>query len=222
MQAARAPWKERIGDFTRYLSRQLDATGVVVELSLEATPELLRQARPDVVVFATGATPLLPEIPGVSGANVIFAADALLGRADVGDRVVVVGGELVGCEVAEFLADRGRSVVVVRRGPEMATRVLAGRRQFMIERLKQKGVVLLTGVEYRRIVGDGLVVSIGGEGECNVQADTIVLAAGSVPNADLSLNPQCPTVETLVVGDCVDPRSILAAVHEGNRAGQII
>jgi hypothetical protein len=77
---------------------------------------LIDYRSPDVVVLATGVVPFIPEIPGIDRDNVVLAEEVLAGKAQVGDRVVVVGGELVGCETAEFLADAGKKVTITRRG----------------------------------------------------------------------------------------------------------
>jgi len=222
LQAGRAPWKERIEEFMCYQAAQLEATGVEVVLNQEVTPTLVSQVKPDAVVVATGAKPLVPDMPGIGRPNVVTAVDVMAGRAAVGDRAVIVGGELIGCEIAEFLADRGREVTVVRRGSQMAVKVLAGRRVFLIRRLEQKGVVLLPGVQYGGVVDEGLLI-VTPDGKTRLLvADNIVLAAGAVPCDDLYARLLGTVKELHRVGDCVQPRGIMAAIHEGNHVGREI
>ncbi|MFC1941318.1 FAD-dependent oxidoreductase [Chloroflexota bacterium] len=71
--------------------------------------------KPDAVFIATGSTPIVPDIPGVEKENVVTATDLLLGRRKVGEFVVVLGGGLVGNEVALYLAQDGKKVTVVAR-----------------------------------------------------------------------------------------------------------
>ncbi|NLA75736.1 MAG: FAD-dependent oxidoreductase, partial [Deltaproteobacteria bacterium] len=79
----------------------------------EVTPELAAQIGPDVLIVAVGAEPIIPPIPGIDGKNVI-TANALPNQYNkVGQRVIVLGGGLVGCETALYLALGNREVTVI-------------------------------------------------------------------------------------------------------------
>ena len=84
-------------------------------LNQAVTPEFVRQKKPDVVILATGATPAKLNVRGADGKNVVQAIDVICGKADVGDRVVVVGGRYVGIEIAIFLAQQNKKVSLVTR-----------------------------------------------------------------------------------------------------------
>ena len=73
-----------------------------------ADAEFIGKLRPDAVVVATGAKPKRPDIPGANGENVVLANDVLSGRAETGERVVILGGGLIGMETAVFLAKQGK------------------------------------------------------------------------------------------------------------------
>jgi len=104
----------------------------------------------------------------------------------------------------------------------MAVKVLAGRRVFLIRRLEQKGVVLLPGVQYGGVVDEGLLI-VTPDGKTRLLvADNIVLAAGAVPCDDLYARLLGTVKELHRVGDCVQPRGIMAAIHEGNHVGREI
>ncbi|PIU56265.1 MAG: NADH:flavin oxidoreductase, partial [Chloroflexi bacterium CG07_land_8_20_14_0_80_45_17] len=104
------PYKEPIGEFRGYLSRQLSKSGANVILMKEATTDLILKERPDVVILATGAKPSTTEIKGIENENVALAEEILTRKRQVKARAAVIGGELVACEVAEFLADQGKEV----------------------------------------------------------------------------------------------------------------
>jgi NADPH-dependent 2,4-dienoyl-CoA reductase/sulfur reductase-like enzyme len=114
VQAAIPPHKARIAPLTIYLQTQLEKHGVKVELNRTATAQLIEEAQADVVVLATGVRPSIPDIPGMDQACVVQAGDILEGKATAGDSVAIIGGELVGCETAEFLAAEGKKVTVLR------------------------------------------------------------------------------------------------------------
>jgi 2,4-dienoyl-CoA reductase-like NADH-dependent reductase (Old Yellow Enzyme family)/thioredoxin reductase len=219
VQAAIAPHKDRIAPLTAYLQTQMKKLGVKVELRKEATVAMIEEFKPEVVILANGVRPLVPEIPGVDQAHIVQAGDVLESKVEVGNRVVVIGGELVGCETAEFLADKKKKVTVMRRGPEMALAVGASLRNFFLSRLLEKGVTLLTEIKYGEIVPGGIVVTTKEGEKKTVEADTVVLAAGSLPDTKLYQDLKGKVPEIHCAGDCVAPRTIRDAIAEGYRLG---
>lgn len=217
IQATIPPHKDRLEPLSRYLETQVRKLGVKIVLGKEATAALVKRLKPEVVILATGVTPFTPEISGLNKAQAVQARDILDGKVEAGDRVVVIGGELVGCETAEFLADKGKRVTVTRRGPEMALGVAAGVRAFLLDRLLAKGVTLLTGVRYNEVTPQGLVLTTT-EGETKtIEADTIVLAAGAIPDKKLLEELKGKVPEIYAIGDCVEPRTIRDAIADGFR-----
>ncbi|MDO8568371.1 MAG: FAD-dependent oxidoreductase [Dehalococcoidales bacterium] len=221
--AAVPPQKQRIAALNRYLAYQLKKSGVKVKLGVEVTPELVEKEKPDTLILATGSIPLKLKIPGMNRNNVVTATDILSGKVTVGEKVAVIGGELVGCEVADFLAHQGKKVSVLRRGAEMAANMVTSKRNSLLARLKDEKVNLVTGIkEYKAITEEGLVV-INGEGKRQTfVADTIVIAAGAVSDARLAKTIQGKVDEIHLIGDCVEPRRIIEAIYEGARLGREI
>jgi 2,4-dienoyl-CoA reductase-like NADH-dependent reductase (Old Yellow Enzyme family)/thioredoxin reductase len=220
LPAALPPHKDRLRAYTEYLKRELVRTGVSVELEREATVESVTQAGPDVVILATGPRQTLPDIPGIETAGVVDAVSVLTGAARVGKKVVIIGGELVGCETAEFLAERGSVVTVTRRGPEMATKVGPSLRQFFLDRLRHKGVTLMPGVRYVSVRPGCLTVETAGGATVELAADTLVYATGSTGDARLCQELEGTSAEVYMAGDCAEPRFIGDAVREGYVVGR--
>ena len=105
--------REELSNLVVSLGSALSREGVDVRLGLEATPEAVLSTTPDTVIVATGAEPVTPDIPGTAGQHVVQAWDVLSGKADVGDRVVVLGGGATGCLVSLYLAQMGDRKSVV-------------------------------------------------------------------------------------------------------------
>lgn len=219
--AVKPPFKETIETFRQYLVRQVNKSGVELRLGVKFAPNLLAKLRPDTVVLATGVVPVIPQIPGIDGKHVVQAKEVLMG-VETGERVVVIGGELVGCETALYLAERGKKVTIMRRGPELATKVNQFIRIPLINRLQAKGVTIFTGVDYEEVTPTGVVIRNGVGERRVIQADTVVLAAGAKPNTELLPLVEGRVAQVLCVGDCVQPRGIREAVEEGFRAGLAI
>ena len=216
--ASKPPFKDTIDTFRRYLADQLAKLGVELRLGENFTAELLDQFKPDAVVLAAGVMPFVPQIPGVDGKQVLLATEVLAG-AETGERVAVIGGELVGCETAAYLAEQGKRVTIMRRGPELATKVGPSVRAPLIRRLEAKGVSILTGVEYEGITEAGVIVRTGEGERRTVEADTVVLAAGAKPNTELLAAVEGKVPQVFCVGDCIEPRGIREAVEDGYRVG---
>lgn len=216
--ATKPPYKDTIDTFRRYLAEQVARLGVELRLGEEFTPELLADLRPEAIVLATGAVHFVPEIAGVEGKQVVLATQVLAGLP-TGERVAVIGGELVGCETAEYLADQGKKVTIMRRGPELAQKLGPSLREPLMKRLNTKGVTILTGIDYEAITEAGVVITTREGGRSTIEADTVVLAAGARPDTELFTSLEGKAAEIYCVGDCVRPRGIREAIEDGYRVG---
>jgi 2,4-dienoyl-CoA reductase-like NADH-dependent reductase (Old Yellow Enzyme family)/thioredoxin reductase len=211
------PYKEEINDLTTYLINQVKKNGVVIETSKEADAEKIREIKPDVVIVATGSEPIIPEIPGVEQKKVVTAHEVLKCSASVGQKVVIIGGGMVGCETAEFLADQGKQVTVVEMLDDIAVDVGALTRALLLERMAEKKIMILTKSKAREITTEGVITEREGGKEEVIHADTVVLAVGSKPKNDLLKLLEETGIPTYAIGDCVKPRKIIDAIHEGFR-----
>ncbi|MFC1858090.1 FAD-dependent oxidoreductase [Thermodesulfobacteriota bacterium] len=209
------PYKGSLETFVAYQRFQLSELGVKVESGRQVDAALIEEDMPDVVILATGVTAMIPQIPGIDKANVVTAVDVLADKVSVGDKVAIIGAELVGSETAEFLVDKGRRVTLMRRGEEMATKLNPACRQHLLARLAFKDVTMLTGVQYQEITDQGVTITTREGVTHTVEADTIVLAAGSLTDSILypALADKVPELHR--IGDCAEPRDIISALTDG-------
>jgi len=207
--------KKVLETFVDYQREQLSAVGVKVKLEQKVSASMVEEAKPDVVILATGARQIIPQISGIDRPTVILAQDVLAGNAKVGNKVAIIGAELVGCEVAEFLIDKGSSVILMRRGENAATDVNPTIREHLLARLAAKGVTMLMGVLYQEVTDQGITITTKEGKRQIVEVDTVVIAAGNSPDAELSEALDGKVPELYLVGDCVEPRNIMSAVAEG-------
>jgi 2,4-dienoyl-CoA reductase-like NADH-dependent reductase (Old Yellow Enzyme family)/thioredoxin reductase len=217
--AAMPPHKEAISLLSDYFTTQLNNLGVRCETGKEATLESVAAATSDDVIWAAGVIPVKPDIPGIDEANVVFASDVLTGRAIVGDTVVIIGAETVGCETANFLSDMGKKVTVVRRGPQVLTKMGPIVQMQLLDDLARKEVTLLTGVTYEGFDGTGLKIRTGDGEEQILSADTYVLATGGLPNSGPVHALKENFKNVYVIGDSLEPRSIRDAITGGFEVG---
>jgi NADPH-dependent 2,4-dienoyl-CoA reductase/sulfur reductase-like enzyme len=205
-----------------YLSNQLRKAGVKVGLGREVTGDMIEEMKPDVVVLATGIVPLIPDIPGIGGEGVVNAEDVLLVKVQVGDKMVVIGGDLVGCETAEFLAVRGKRVTIVDVLPQMATKVIPRIREPLLKRLADAGVEMLVSLKCTQVTEEGIEIEDEEGRQQTIEANTIIVAAGSRPNQELLERLKGKVPQIHLAGDCVEPRDIMAAMADGARVGRAL
>lgn len=200
-----------------YLRHQMERLGVRVILNHEVTPRLVEVEQPDVVVVATGSLPNWPAIDGVQSPMVCQYEDYLTGAAEVGERVVVIGG-VEGAEVAVSLARQKKTVTLVEKTDNIAKApyLLDPARVQMLtqEYLPQEGVRLRLRRKVTEInCGSVRIVDKHGAEE-SLSADSVILTCGRLPNEFLKEVLQGTVPELYAIGDCLQPRSIGAAVHE--------
>ncbi len=194
-------------------ARAIKELGVEVHTGEKLTPELVKQIAPDVLIVATGSKPLVPKIPGIGQKNVITAAEALKG-AKMGDKVVVVGGGLVGCETADYLAQQGKEVTVVEMLRHTARDIGPSARYFLRRRMAEKGIRILTSTIVEEIVDGGVRVKTGEASQLLSPVDTVVLATGAESVNELEPKVKDMVSEVYVIGDAARPGKIMAAVEQ--------
>jgi pyruvate/2-oxoglutarate dehydrogenase complex dihydrolipoamide dehydrogenase (E3) component len=207
------PHKDEINGYTEYLTIQARKSGMDVILGVEVKPELVEKYNPDAVIVATGAVQIIPRIPGVSGLNVVTAWDVLRGQAKVNGKVLVVGGGMVGCETAEYIASNGNDVEVVEMLSDIGLDMEPFSKVFLMERLQDLKVNIHTSVKVDKIDQNG-VEATGINGVKHIfNADKVVIAVGSSSNDQLYKTLIGKVKEIYSIGDCKDPSKILEAVH---------
>jgi NADPH-dependent 2,4-dienoyl-CoA reductase/sulfur reductase-like enzyme len=135
--AAVPPGKEQLNSFTVWQKGELIRSGVKVVLNTEVTPELVSAEAPDAIIYAAGATPSVPPVPGIDRPFVHTAEEVLSGKVDLAGHAVVIGGGLVGAETAEHLAVHGCTVTIVKRSANIAGEMDSAPRFFLMESLKR-------------------------------------------------------------------------------------
>lgn len=139
----------------------------------------------------------------------------------IGERVAVIGGGLVGIELAEFLVDRGRSVTVLHEGPTMAPEMAHPRRWRVLADLRAHGANLINGATVTRIT-PSMVRYQTADGDASVAADSVVIATGLVANPELDQWQPIGGVEPVVIGDASGITYIEGAIRDGFHAAAAI
>lgn len=214
--AAIPPHKEDLLRVVRYLYGKAQRAGVDFRFSTEACVENVRALAPDAVVTATGSLPVIP--PFCSADPDAVTAQDILRGAPCGEKVLLLGGGLIACETAEFLAVQGKSVTIVEMQPQPARDMEFCARVLLMRRLNDLHVECRAGNEVLSISADRAVtVRLPGGREQRLEGfHTLVIAVGCRPDTQLaqalSDALDCPCVS---VGDCRKTARIMEAVHGG-------
>ena len=199
------------------MAAECERLGVDIKLNHPATEENLAGKSYDKVVLAAGSTPAVPPIPGIEGA--VGVVDYLTHKAEVGKKVVVIGGGLAGTEAAIDIASAADEVTIVEMLPDIlrAAADCHNNDQHLRKMVKEAGVKVQAGAKVINIAADGVTFEKDGE-TVAVPCDTVVNAAGFKAANQLEDYLLEHFDDVTVVGDCECPRKIMDAIHEGYHA----
>ena len=200
--AAYPTGKGQLTEAIRSMIVKCQQAGVDLRCGVEADEMLLRSLAPDAIILATGSTPLILPIPGLSDCGYVTAQDMLDGKAQMGKNVLVVGGGMVGCEAAEYLAERGHQVTVIEMKDVIAADVTPENRRYMFENFEENHVLLRPGAKVTQFYADGVDYALvdGSTGSLRGY-DNIVLAMGSRSNTALKETAEKVAGQVLVIGE---------------------
>jgi 2,4-dienoyl-CoA reductase (NADPH2) len=233
---------EDLPTIIEYYQRQLQQLGVKVILGKKVNPGVIEKTKPDAVIIATGGTPMLPDIKGINGKNVVgganlhknlkfylkFVPPNLLRwltkfYLPIGKRVVIIGGSLHGCELGEFLAKRNRQVTIIDKSETLGQGMVDVIMAYLFQWFKKKGVRLISGVkEYVEITQEGLTIINKDGTKETLEADTIIPALPLTPDMKLYESLKGKTPEVYAIGDCKEPLLIADAISQGMETARLI
>jgi len=222
-----------------YLKGQITKLGVDIRLGKQADASIIEKLKPDTVILATGGIPVLPDIPGIDKPNVLSPIKLhrqlkfFLRYIDpgtlrwltkfylpVGKRVVIIGGGINGCELAEFMVKRGRQVTIVDSAEVLGDGMIIHLKNQLFWWFRKKGVILMPGVKPVEITNKGLVVQTKEGYKRTIEADSIIPALPMKPNLELLKSVEGKVKEVYAIGDCREPHLIVDAIASGYRTGR--
>lgn len=220
VEAGAHDFKKEIARLNAWYKRELDRLGVKVELNHEPCVNCVKKQSPDAVILATGTTPAMPPIPGLEKA--VTSLDAINQPEKLGKTVVIIGGGLVGCEIALDAANRGKDVTVVEALDDIMAAGGAGapypNKQMIGDLFESKNVTVLTGTKLSEVTDEGAVVTAPDGDSRLLKADTVVSAMGFKPAANLKDDLAALNVPVCEVGDATGAGTIMKAIWDAYEA----
>lgn len=208
-------------ELVRWFERQLKQLGVDIRLQTEVTTEYVAKVNPDAVITATGARPIQLKLDG--DGQVISIEDAM--KIPDGDKILIIGGGLVGCEVALWLAQQGKQVSIA----EMLPYILGGmhseipfmNKSMLEDLLRYHKVSIHTGARVLS-VDQGTVTMEKNNVTEKVEADVVVMAAGYQSCDGLYRSLKDCGKPLFNIGDSRKFHNIMQAIWDGFEVGRSI
>ncbi|MCC8025261.1 MAG: NAD(P)/FAD-dependent oxidoreductase [Clostridium sp.] len=210
--SALAPCKKNMLSLIKSRVEFLAWNGIRVQCGVEVTPQFVKEKNPHVLVVATGSRPAVPEIPGIHGEGVITGDEALTAGGITGRHVVVLGAGLIGCEVADYLAESGNRITIVDVAAEAASSLNAFRRNFMLKRMSRYSIDWMLEAQITDVSLPRVKVLQQGEEKTIEDADLLVVAAGRRPVRALA-DGTAEGRKVLVLGDAQEIGTALNAIY---------
>jgi 2,4-dienoyl-CoA reductase (NADPH2) len=233
--------RENLLNIIKYLKRQLTKEGVNIRLNKEANKTVIQALKPDAIIVAVGGNHNIPKIKGINNKKVL-TSKALHSQLKkylrltgtklmtqlvnvylpVGKQVAIAGGNIQGCQTAEFLVKKGRKVSILDSEPEIGTGLLARLlKPLLLDWLENKDVNKVSNVAYEEITDKGITVTKDGVRQ-TLEVNTVITSMPLEPNKELYNSLKDVTSEIFAIGDCANPGMIVDAIADGARVGRLI
>ncbi len=215
--------KGELATFISSARQNLSDMQVPIHLNTEVTPELLEAEKPDAIIVATGAHPLMPPIPGIDGSHVVTAEDVLLGNVTVpAGPVVVCGGGEVGGEVAQFVAESHPDVTILEMQPDILNDMMVFTRRCLLSYLKDARVRVLTHAKVQKIEDDKVTYLDQAGQSVSLPAAAVISAFGYRAYNPLEAAARSVCENVQVIGGAVKAGNALTAIAEGYKAAMAL
>lgn len=213
--AGAAPRKEEMKEAAISMGKMAKKQGVEIRLSTPVTIETIKDIKPDVVIIASGASPIKLNVKGGDKKNVTNSHDVLGGKVAVLGDVVVVGGGLVGLEVAEYLSDKVRKIILVEMLDQVAKDLGDLRKICVMESIHESDINTITNAKCIEIKDKSIVIERSGKEE-EIPCDSIVVAIGARSREFVDISDFCEenNIKYYVIGDAVRARRALNSIAE--------
>ncbi|MBY9079086.1 FAD-dependent oxidoreductase [Paenibacillus sp. HN-1] len=221
--AGEAPRKEEMKEAALSRGEQVVRAGIEVRLGTPVTASVLEELKPDEVIVAVGAAPMELKVPGGHLPLVTNSHDVLAGKSEVSGKVIIIGGGLVGLEVAEYLHGKASDITVVEMLDRVAKDLGDLRSICVMENLNASGAQILTDAKCVEIKEHGVVIESKGQ-IAEYPCDSVVVAIGARSRNFENINAYCEDhhIPCHVIGDALRARRALNAVAEAHEVARVI
>lgn len=222
--AAIPPRKQDVANVIYTYSYLCEKYGVNIHYHENITEDKIKKLDTDIIILATGAKPLIPNIDGVHKYdNIITANDVLNGKAIIAnEKILILGGGLVGCETAEFLHNYNNDITIVDMVDGLAKEQVKRSRTILIERLEHNNTHIFLNTKVSKIYHDGILAN---QDDKEIKIDgfsKIILALGYQSDNTLDISTLSSNKKTYIIGDAKKARDAKIAIYEAAKLAMSI
>ena len=218
-------FKKEIGRLLDWYRRELDNLELDIHFGEEFLPSSIVKERPDVAIIATGSKPSIPPVRGLAQGNYPTAIDLFLGRRSVNKQVLVLGGGVIGCETALWLAQQGKDVTIIEILPEILTGgipIQHMNRLMLVDLLTFHNVKVMTNTRVVEVGSQSLTLTDSGGSRKQLPIESLVVATGLQAERGLYDSLRGEFANLFLIGDSRKPQNILNAIWDGFHVAQTI
>ena len=202
-----------------YLPTQIKKNpNIEIRMNTKVDAALVEKIAPDSLICAIGATPIKPPLEGIEDERVIYATDLQRDDLAIGDRVVIIGGGLVGTESAVEFKNRGKKVAVIEMQNDYAIDANMFHKMALGIQVRD-GIDMHVSTKVKAITKEGVVAVDKDGNEMVFPADTILCAVGLKSRSAEVEALRDMVTEFVPIGDCVTVGQARTAIHHGYYAG---
>jgi 2,4-dienoyl-CoA reductase-like NADH-dependent reductase (Old Yellow Enzyme family)/thioredoxin reductase len=214
---SKPPKKEKLNELINFYKRELDKLDVDIRLNCKADINSIKKLNPYAVFVATGSDPIVPSIDGICSDNVYNVSDVLSGKVDIrGEKVMVIGSGMTGCETAEYLAIKNNKITLVDILPKIGTGVYPSNMYTVVGNLMKHNTNILTSHKLIKINEHSVdLINLNTDEIVNIEVDKVILSLGIKSNNSLVQVLEEYFDKVRVIGDASAPGRIAEAIRQG-------
>lgn len=218
------PGRSELKELVDYYLRQLVNLGVDIRYNVKVDETLIRSLTPDAIIIATGSRPEIPQIENLCETEMALHTilDVLADHTQLKDRVLILGGNVSGLVTADYLAEKGKEVIVMHRQGHFASEMAGNDRTYLRERLKHSNVRLYKNVGQVKILHAG-VKFMSADTEVILEGiDDLVISEGLRSVREVANLVRGANIPIHFIGDAKRPGNLLDSQAEADELARSI
>jgi len=224
-EASVPDFKKDISRLLKWYIRQMNILKVEIKLNFEADCTTVEEESPNAIIFAAGSCNNLSDIPGIQRPNVIFASDLLIEQKNIGGKIIIVGGGMIGLETALWLAKKEKEITVIEALAEVGLDGALSNKEMLLDLLTHNEINIRKNAELIEIFNEYIEVKDRRYNSKHIlEYDNLVLSTGLKQNNGLYkvIVQNFPQTDIYSIGDCKKPGKILNAIWDAFQVSRSI
>jgi 2,4-dienoyl-CoA reductase-like NADH-dependent reductase (Old Yellow Enzyme family)/thioredoxin reductase/putative sterol carrier protein len=221
--AKTAPMKEEVQNLIDYYEKIIEKINIKVSFNTNFSSEIIEDYKPDTIVLATGISPKIPEIKGLSRVKFSNYVNVLSGLIPKGQKVVVLGGEMIGIETAEFLSCANKEVTIISDKKRLGTDLYSLVAREVLPSIEEDDKIEIYLETEINEIKQNEITAQQNDMPISINFDELVLTLAG-PSIEIEGIAKEKVDSVFKIGDCKEknPRKILDSIQEGYELGLII